>query len=369
MSLDKEVARAITKVLTTSYEMSVGEILNLYRDEEIVINPEYQRLFRWKIDQKSKFIESLILGIPIPPIFVFETEDGEWELVDGLQRLSTILEFSGLLREPDSGGLVSPSRLVGTRYLPSLQDAVWEKKKNMDGGGHAIGRALQLSIKRARLGVQILKKASDIRSKYDLFQRLNSGGSILTRQELRNCLAIMSNSEFFHEVKALSNNKDFKEVISQSSEAEQKQVDLEYAMRFIALLFVPYEGDKDLEDYFDDAITKLGEKHDDKAAELYKRTFSETFRLLNSTLGSNALRRYDGSRHAGKVGRRGFEMIALGVAQNLSQVKKWKTNDLRARIEKLWEIPEISTISAAGLRGTDRVKMTVPFGRQWFRRS
>ena len=69
--------------------MSFGEIMNLYEDGELVISPDFQRLYRWESYQKSKFIESILLGIPLPPIFVFQDDDNTWELVDGLQRLST----------------------------------------------------------------------------------------------------------------------------------------------------------------------------------------------------------------------------------------------------------------------------------------
>ncbi len=100
MTLDTEITKAERKISADAYEMSVGEVVNMYRDEEIIINPDFQRLFRWSLSQKSQFIESLLLRIPIPPIFVFETEQGKWELIDGLQRVSTILEFQGLLEKP-----------------------------------------------------------------------------------------------------------------------------------------------------------------------------------------------------------------------------------------------------------------------------
>jgi len=101
MSLEKELEKARQEIVSDGYDMSVGEIMNLYKDKEIVINPAFQRFFRWEPYQKTRFIESLLLGIPIPPIFVFQNPGGEWELIDVLQRLSTIFEFVGILRLPD----------------------------------------------------------------------------------------------------------------------------------------------------------------------------------------------------------------------------------------------------------------------------
>jgi uncharacterized protein with ParB-like and HNH nuclease domain len=96
--LDEQIAKARKEIAADGYEMSVGELLNLYRDNELIIHPDYQRLFRWSELQKTRFIESLLLGIPVPPIFVFQTQKGAWELIDGLQRLSTIFEFVGVLK-------------------------------------------------------------------------------------------------------------------------------------------------------------------------------------------------------------------------------------------------------------------------------
>ena len=78
--LTDEILAAQRAVKTDAYQMSIGEIVNMYIDGELVINPSFQRLFRWESHQKSKLIESLLLGIPLPPIFVFETDDGTWEL-------------------------------------------------------------------------------------------------------------------------------------------------------------------------------------------------------------------------------------------------------------------------------------------------
>jgi uncharacterized protein with ParB-like and HNH nuclease domain len=98
--LSEEIAQAKRLVRTDAYQMSIGEIVSMYDNREIIIDPEFQRLFRWNNSQKSKLIESLLLGIPLPSIFVFEKDDGSWELIDGLQRISTILEFMGKLRDP-----------------------------------------------------------------------------------------------------------------------------------------------------------------------------------------------------------------------------------------------------------------------------
>lgn len=122
--LKDEIDNAQRLVRTDAYQLSIGEIVNMYKNEEFVINPDFQRLFRWEIGQKSKLIESLLLGIPLPSIFVFEKEDSTWELIDGLQRVSTLLEFMGELKDAATGQLRHPTALVATKYLPSLDNTV-----------------------------------------------------------------------------------------------------------------------------------------------------------------------------------------------------------------------------------------------------
>jgi len=84
----------------TAYPMSIGEIVSMYDNGEIIIDPEFQRLFRWDISQKSKLVESLLLGIPVPSIFVFEEREWHVGTHRWLQRIATILEFMGETSQP-----------------------------------------------------------------------------------------------------------------------------------------------------------------------------------------------------------------------------------------------------------------------------
>ena len=93
-----DIGNSRNTLQTDKLDMSFGEIMNMYERDEIIINPDFQRLYRWTDYQKTRFIESVIIGIPIPPIFVAEDSQGRWEVVDGLQRLSTIFSFFGVLK-------------------------------------------------------------------------------------------------------------------------------------------------------------------------------------------------------------------------------------------------------------------------------
>ncbi|WP_245443591.1 DUF262 domain-containing protein [Labrys okinawensis] len=364
-----EIEQAQRLVKTDAYQMSIGEIVTMYEDKELTIDPEFQRLFRWKIGQKSKLIESLLLGIPIPSIFVFEKDDGTWELIDGLQRISTILEFMGRLREGD--GLRVPSVLEATKYLPSLHNGVWEASDRINdvpkAEQSAIDRSLQLAIRRSRIAVEILKRPSDDQTKYDLFQRLNAGGSQANAQELRNCIVLMINGVYFREVKAAAEQGIFQTIISVGEDQQEKQRHMELAMRFLAHALIPYDGRLDVEEYIDESSVSLARAGDAEGA---VNLINQTFSLLHRAAGDDALKRFENGHHVGRVGLVGLEGIAVGVAKNLPAILALGEGAgvfVKGKIETFWLQPAVATFTSPGLRGTVRIQRTVPFGEAWFK--
>ena len=367
--LSEEIVNAQRLVRTDAYQMSIGEVVSMYENREIIIDPEFQRLFRWNIGQKSKWIESILLGIPLPSIFVFEKENGSWELIDGLQRISTILEFMGKLRGSD-GNLQPPSILEATKYLPSLHNAVWERSELISDvptqDQNEIDKSQQLSIRRARLGVEILKRPSDDQTKFDLFQRLNAYGTQANAQELRNCIMLMVNGEYFRAVKRAAEQQAFQTVVAVTEDQIERQRHIEYAVRFLVHVYVPYDGKLDVEEYIDEGIVRLaGANNGATAEDLINRTFA----LLNNVEAGDTLRRFENGRHLGRVSLVGLEGIAVGIAKNLQAILALQdpVGFVRDRVRTFWGQPETASFTSLGLRGTTRIQRTVPFGEAWFR--
>ena len=118
-----------------------------------------------------------------------------------LQRISTVLEFMGVLRDPDTGKM-KRSKLLATKYLPSLNGVVWQAK---EVGEETLDRALQLFFRRHRIDFQILKHPSDPKTKFDLFQRLNRGGAYANEQEVRTCSMVLADVDFTNALRGSSN--------------------------------------------------------------------------------------------------------------------------------------------------------------------
>ncbi len=95
IDLNSELMEQKMKVDFNTYDLSVKELLSMVNDGLINIAPEYQRQFRWDEERQSSLVESLFLGIPVPSLFMATNVDGTWEVIDGVQRLSTMICFAG----------------------------------------------------------------------------------------------------------------------------------------------------------------------------------------------------------------------------------------------------------------------------------
>jgi len=366
--LSNQIENAGRKVSTDSITMSFGEIANYYRDKDLNINPEFQRAFRWTVDKKSHLIESLLLSIPLPSVFVFEKEDKSWELVDGLQRLSTVFEFMGILRDANGQGLVEPSSMTKTKYLPDLEGVVWDASSFApDEGFHELPSEYKRKIRTSRLQVEILRHPSDVETKFDLFQRLNRGGETANAQEVRNCLCVMANEKGFRKIKKLANEKQVLKILKLTPGAIEQQRHLEWLMRIIAHGLYDFHRNQDVEAFVDDSLRDVLSSGDIDDA---LRRAKEVFRLLDEAHGEDALLPGLGSGGKGnRVSLRQIEAIAVGVFRNVDLILDLKqpVDFVKGKAEDFWEQEEVDRMSAAGLNPGQRIPRTVPFGADWFK--
>lgn len=374
MGLQEELENKRKEIRTDSYSMSVGELINLYENRELEIHPEFQRFFRWSPTQKTRFIESLLIGLPIPQIFVSQREDGIWDVVDGLQRLSTIYEFAGVLRD-ENEELQPPLILETVDSLPSLLGKKWNDPSDIE---NSLNQTQRLFIKRAKIDVAILKQESDPMAKYELFQRLNTGGSIATDQEIRNCLLIMSNRDMYQWLRELSKNNSFQACISLSDKAQQEQYDLELLLRFLifrsmdkkTLEKIKY---KEISDFITRWVIDFSE-NSDMNYELEELAFNVTFKILADQLEENSFRKYSHQRDKFMGGFlvSAFEAVALGIGYHYENYTKLVSSeiDILARVKELW-LDQKFTSSLGGSPGGSintrkRIQNIVPVGRKLF---
>ena len=288
MALEDEITAARKRIYRDGYDMSLGEITSLYEKGELVINPEYQRLFRWDSTRRTRFIESLLLNVPIPPIFVFSGEGGRWELIDGLQRVSTVLEFMGLLRTPE-GDLRERSMCSGTELLPNLAGKIWPQDGEDSSDNH-LSTTQQISIRRQRLRIEILGPETDAEIKFELFQRLNTGGANLSEQEIRNCIIISINQVAYASLQDMAAVESFLTMANVGEERRKRQYATELVVRFVVMRHIPYTLGMDLHEYLDKGVISLA-RNAQFAWEDEKRIFIETIGHLQEAVGPSAFKK------------------------------------------------------------------------------
>ncbi|MBK6917726.1 MAG: DUF262 domain-containing protein [Deltaproteobacteria bacterium] len=363
-ALETEVSDARRTIAADGYPMSIGELTNLYREGELVIRPEYQRLFRWSIEQRSRLIESILLGIPLPSIFVAQQEGGKWELVDGLQRVSTILELQGELRGVD-GNALPPMVLRETKYLPALEGRRWEHANPQQ----SLSAALRLDIKRTKIDLKIIKRESSPQSKYDLFQRLNSYGSNLTPQELRSALLVAVSPEFLAWLEKLARHKSFAETTSLSERLLEERYDLELVVRFIVLHSrgpeqLSQAALRDLNQVLDREAVALATKSPRGSTQL-EATFVKTFDTIVANGGDAVFRRWDSGKKAfvGSFLNTAYEIIALGLGYHVAAGTQHR-KDLLEVAKEVWALPEMARGFSTGRSTEARLAGFVPLGRK-----
>ena len=363
MLLD-DVNQKRREIRTDGYAMSIGEWVSLYESEEIDIHPEFQRFYRWSEKQKTDLIESILLGIPIPPIFVSQRSDGVWDVVDGLQRLSTIYQFMGVLKD-DNGQIVPPLILTKTKYLPNLKGKKWD---DSDDAENSLGKELRLIIKRSKINVSIILKESDETTKYDLFQRLNTGGSHLSPQEVRNCILVMLNKEFFLWLQNLSKYPAFQEAIALSDRPLEESYDVDLALRFIVFSLIDNEELSSVGDVGEFITDKMSSISKDTTfnKQKFEQLFKQTFDTICDELGDRAFKRYN----AGKDKFMGgfllsqYEVVAYGIAFALNEGHN--VTDIREKIASIWNNSDFTNWSGSGMTATRRLPRIIPLGRSLF---
>ena len=255
------------ELITSTIDYNLESISQLIDKRTIDLAPKYQRRFRWDKKRKSKLIESFLMNVPIPPIFLNEDDFGQYSVMDGKQRLYSISEF-----------------LLGKLTLSNL-----EIFKDLNGlNFYDLPREFQNSLKiRATIRAIIILRQSDKDIKYEVFQRLNTGGVHLNAQEIRNSTFTGNLND---QIIDLSEGKIFHKMLGVKSKTKsrlyQEMKDVELVLRFFALKdnWRNYAGGlkKILDTYMDE-----NRNLDKEEVDLLAEAFGETIEKVGIIFGSN----------------------------------------------------------------------------------
>lgn len=217
------------KIDVENFDLTIREIVSMVRSGEIKRSPSYQRKFRWKAEDESRLIESLLLGLPVPNVFVATNTDGSWELVDGLQRISTVLHF---VLDPTDENDRSILEEMGKDSSLILSDLDKLKAFNGQRFSH-LPQPLQFLFLKRQFRVTALSDKSDVSARFDLFERLNRGGIALSAQEVRDCVY---RGQFSDMLSELASNKQFLKLIKVQELHKNDGTLEEQVLKFFAYL-------------------------------------------------------------------------------------------------------------------------------------
>lgn len=308
LALMNAIDEKIGDVRTEAIDLTFGEIVNLQAQDEIRINPEYQRLFRWSQEQKSRLVESILLRLPIPPVFFVENEDGRYELIDGLQRISSMIQF---IEAPliDTQPLI----LEGCDIITHLN------KLSFDD----LPLTLKLQVKRSSVRAIVIKRQSKHFLRYEMFKRLNTGGSLLSPQEIRNCSARLFGERgvaFYDSIISLSSHESFINTTDTLAEVDlEKRGREELVLRFFAAKNGAelYKGNvSEWLDAFMESILLEKIPFDTTSEEII---FKRTFDAVNRILGDSAFCKLSNDRPIGGLAPAHYEAIAIAISNELEK--------------------------------------------------
>lgn len=268
--LQKMLLEQKMKVDFNTYDLSVKELISMVNDNLINIAPEYQRQFRWDEERQSNLIESLFLGIPIPSLFTATNADGTWELIDGVQRVSTIIHFAGTEEQRNKINLKNMKELK-LQGLKKLQD--FNNHRFSD-----LPLDIQTKFKLTSMKVTTLSDKSDKDVRFDLFERLNKGGVILTAQEIRSCVYRGGFNDF---IKELANDKNFRECVHLTERQETDGTREELVLRFFAYLYDLESFNHSVKEFLNAYMAKAEKKFNYSKNE---KVFKIVFKKLNQAL-------------------------------------------------------------------------------------
>jgi hypothetical protein len=302
----------LSKVHTQALDLSFNELLDMYHEGELKIDPDYQRIFRWSEGARSRFIESLLLEMPVPPIYVIEEDDGKYLLIDGLQRISSYLHLRGALNAEH----LDPPVVKGEKLRFCDCDIVPELNgKTFDD----LGTALQIRLKRAFIRVEVVRKGSDTRFKYHMFKRLNTGGVNLSPQQIRNSSIRLLDAKFNDFIIKLSQNEFYLECTSALTNDQRLEAyDQELVLRFFALKndrgnFIHSVSDF-LTEYMESVSDPINGRNREFNYLIEEQNFENTFSALANSLGDKSFGYVNKQGNINRAfGIYQFESITLGI--------------------------------------------------------
>lgn len=238
-----------------------------------IIIPFYQRRYVWTIEQASKLIESFLMGLPVPQVFLYVNDEDQLEVIDGQQRLMSVKYFfEELFGEEDNSGKRQIFKLKGLAERSEYNGKKFSELSQRDQ------RKLRNSTLRA-INIKQLKPSARSDSVFHIFERLNTGGTQLKPQEIRNAVY---RGKIVDELRTLNKTPEWQSILG-IKRPDKNQKDVELVLRLLSLYQVWENYEKPMLRYLNEQMS-LHRKFDSKIAADFKTQFPIAVRTVHNAL-------------------------------------------------------------------------------------
>ncbi len=299
--LQKQLEKHRRAVDTERIDLTVRELVRMASSRELNSSPVYQRKFRWDEKRESMLIESLYLGLPVPPLYVATNADGTWELVDGVQRVSTLIHY--ISDDPKALKRIGKESTLVLSELVKLHAFNGMAFKDMPS-------SLQLHFYKRSLNITALSDKSDRSIRFDLFERLNRGGVSLSSHEVRGCVYRGPFSKF---LRKLAKSPHFQSLLKLRQAQKHDGTSEELVLKFFAYLYNRTQFDGAVTEFLNSYMDQADKNFDFAASE---GLFSKVCELLHSGIKGPVLRTGTSVTPINQ-----FEAIMVGAGQLLLDEK------------------------------------------------
>ena len=316
VNLDIEAGQR--KIIWQAKDFSIREFLTMKNDGELLLQPTYQRNYVATDLIASKLIESILLDVPIPVVYLAEEQDGSYSVIDGQQRLTSFLSFLDG-KFPDN----RPFKLSGLKVLPEINRRFFTD----------LDSELQKKIRSTTIHSIIIKKESNPDIKFEIFERLNTGSTKLNEDEIRNTVY---RGKYIDLLAELSENQGFHALVRKDN-FKKRMIYRGMILRFFALSEKSYLNYKSSMKQFSNKELRDNKDLSASKEKEYKNRFEHCLDLVKVVFGQMAFRRYMPGENgeAGKWGETQINM-ALYDLQMVGFVNYTK-NDVLAKADLIRE--------------------------------
>lgn len=261
---------------TQPYDYAVRGLMDMIVEGDLKLNPEYQRNYRWNDKQASRFVESLLLNIPVPVIYLNEEKDTKLTVIDGQQRLASLLRFI----KPEE---LKVNPLFNSMSLEAL--TLQELRVRSDLNGLTIRELSsedRSTLQKRHIRCIVILNESDSTLKFEVFERLNTGSVKLTDQEVRNCVYNGPLNELL--IKATEYPK-YQELIKLPTKDQNNMKDAELVLRFFAYRELPKDYSSNYTEYLNDYMEEnriISDARYEELLDIFQTTVDFCYNILGS---------------------------------------------------------------------------------------